>query len=260
MSTPSGFTSGYAPVNGLSIYYESAGTCNNGSAPLLILHGAFGTLNDFHPLMTALAPHRRVLALEHQAHGRTADIDRPLSHQQLAEDAAAFLTYLNIPQADIFGYSLGGRAAQYLAIRHPLLVRRLVIAASWYAAVGLRPEILKGFWEISMEQMRGTKYEEVYKRLAPDPQGFPRLVEKMRDMNRNMVDIPEEQARGIMAPMFVVVGDSDYVTLEHAIKMFRLSAGPDVSQLAVLPETSHEGIVDRSCWIAGMVEEFLGRV
>ncbi|KAF8243848.1 alpha/beta hydrolase fold protein [Wilcoxina mikolae CBS 423.85] len=264
MSAPEGFTSGYVPVNGLSIYYEERGT---GGVPLLMLHGAFCTISDLRTQMTHLSKTRRVLALEYQAHGHTADIpSRPLTYHQLADDCAAFLSALKIPQADIYGYSLGGGIAEHLAIRHPEVVRKLVLASTSYSTAGFPAEMLAGLKEMTYERMAGSRYETEYQRVAPDPEGFKGLVERIRELNNGMIDIPEEEVRGIKADTFVLVGDADVVRTEHVVEMFKLRGGGQIgdmmglskAQLAVLPGTSHVGMMERK-WVAEMVEEFLER-
>jgi pimeloyl-ACP methyl ester carboxylesterase len=231
-----------------------------------VLHGAFCTINDLRSQMVPLSKHRRVIALEYQGHGRTADIDRPLSYTQLADDAAAFLKQLNIPVADIFGYSLGGAIALHLAIRHPSLVRKLIIVSSSFSPSGFPPEVLAALHEFSAAQLAGSRFETEYKRLAPHPERFENLVEKVSALNKTMKAIPEEDLRDIKAPTFVLVGDSDYVTTEHAVEMFKLRGGGVVadfvalpkSQLAIIPATSHLGMMERP-WVAEMIEEFLER-
>src|SRR5215207_5065277 len=137
---PTPIQSGYAPINGLQMYYEIHGS---GGVPLLLLHGSLGSLEMFRPLLPALTQNRQVIAVDQQAHGRTADIDRPLRYEQLADDAAAFLRYLDLDRADVFVFSMGATAAWQLAIRHPELVRKLVGAIS-YTNDGIYPEVLTG--------------------------------------------------------------------------------------------------------------------
>ncbi|KAI5812796.1 alpha/beta hydrolase fold protein [Pyronema omphalodes] len=261
MFTAEAPTAGYCPVNGLSIYYESLGT---GGVPLLMLHGAFCTINNLRSQMVSLASNRRVIAIESQGHGRTADIDRPFSYSQLADDAAAVLRYLEIPVADIYGYSVGGGVALNLTIRHPELVRKLVIASSSYSPDGFLEGMLQGLKDLSMQHMGGSSYETEYKRTAPNPDGFPGLVEKIKELNVNMKPISEEDIRGITAPTFVLIGDSDLIRVEHAYEMFKLRGGgvnADMvglpqAQMAVIPGTGHEGMMERR-WVAEMIDEFL---
>ncbi|KAI5783418.1 alpha/beta hydrolase fold protein [Pyronema domesticum] len=263
MPTTEAHTCGYCPVNGLSIYYESLGT---GGVPLLMLHGAFCTITNLRAQMVSLAKSRRVIAIESQGHGRTADIDRPLSYPQLADDAAGVLWHLEIPVADIYGYSAGGGIAQHLTIRHPELVRKLVIASSCYSPEGFPEEVLKGLKNLSMEHMGGSSYEIEYKQIAPDPEGFPGLVERIKELNISMKPIPEEDIRGIQAPTFVLMGDSDVIRAKHVYEMFKLRGGgvnADMvglpqAQLAVIPGTSHKGMMERP-WVAEMIDEFLQR-
>lgn len=216
--------------------------------------------------MTVLSSKRRVIALEYQGHGRTADIDRALSYTQLADDCAAFLSALSIPVADIYGYSLGGAIALHLAIRHPEVVRKLVLASTSYSMAGFPPDMLAGLKEMKVEHMAGSKYETEYKRVAPNPDGFEGLVGRIKELNTGMKDIPEEDVKAIKAPTFVLVGDADIIRAEHVVEMFKLRGGGQVgdmvglpkAQLAVVPGTSHVGMMERR-WVAEMVEEFLER-
>ena len=142
---------GYAPVNGLQMYYEIHGS---GGVPLVILHGAFGTVDMFGPLVPPLAEKRQVITVEMQGHGRTADIDRPLTYEQLADDVAALVQYLGIAEVDVFGYSMGGFTAQQVAIRHPELVRKLVVASASFNREGVYPEVWAGIEALVTRALR----------------------------------------------------------------------------------------------------------
>jgi pimeloyl-ACP methyl ester carboxylesterase len=259
---------GYAPVNGLQMYYEVHGS----GAPLLLLHGAYMTIDGMGPLLEGLARTRQVVALEQQAHGRTADADRPITYEQMADDTAALARHLGIEQADVVGYSMGGGVALQLAIRHPDVVRKLVVASAGYRYDGMPPEALEVFPSISPEMFAGSPIEQEYLRTAPNPDDFPKLVEKLKTLDTTDFAWPEEDIRAIAAPTMIVVGDSDGVRLEHAVELFRLRGGgvmgdlaglPD-SQLAVLPGTTHyvppgSGMLDRSEWLLAMIPPFLER-
>ena len=181
----------------------------------------------------------------------------------MADDTAAVLEHLGLDQADVVGYSMGGGVALQLAIRHPALVRRLVVASASFRSDGMPAEALATFPSITPELFAGTPIEEAYLRTAPNPGDFPRLVEKMKQLDTTPFAWPEEDIRAIAAPTLIVLGDSDGVRLQHAVEMFRLRgggvmgdlAGLPKSQLAVLPGTSHfvppgSGLLDRAtgCW------------
>jgi pimeloyl-ACP methyl ester carboxylesterase len=257
---------GYAPIGDLRMYYEIHGE----GRPLLLLHGAYMSIDLMGPLLGELARGRRVIAAEMQGHGRTADIDRPVSYEAMADDSAGLLRHLGIESADVFGYSMGGGTAIQLAIRHPELVRRLVVASAGYSSDSMHPEALAMFPTITPELFAGSPIEQEYQRLAPDPAGFPKLVERLKELDTTEFAWPEEDVRNIAAPTLIVLGDSDGVRLEHAVQMFRLRgggvmgdlSGMPASQLAVLPNTSHfvppgHGLLDRTEWLMALVPPFL---
>jgi pimeloyl-ACP methyl ester carboxylesterase len=253
---------GYAPVNGLNMYYEIHGA----GQPLVLLHGAMGTIDMFGELLPSLAETRQVIAIEQQAHGRTADIDRPLRYEQMADDTAAALRHLNIDNADVFGYSLGGGVAWQLAIRHPEVVRKLVVGSATYNNDGLYPEVLAGLETMfTPEAFAGSPIEAAYARVAPNPDDFPTLVVKVQRLTREFVGWPPEAVRAIAASTLIIIGDSDIIRPEGAAELFRLRgggvpgdlAGLPNSQLAVLPGTTHAGLVERSDWLLSMVPAFL---
>jgi pimeloyl-ACP methyl ester carboxylesterase len=253
--------SGYASVNGLEMYYEIHGA----GRPLVLLHGALMTIEGFKELLPSLAVTRQVIAVEQQAHGRTADIDRPLRYEQMADDTVALLRQVGIEQADFFGYSMGGGIALQIAIRHPGLVRRLVVAAANYDPAGYYPEVLEGIQDLKPEDFAGSPWLEAYARVAPNPEDWPALLARIKDLDLWFEGWPREDIASIAAPALVIVGDSDVVRPEHAVEMFRLLgggvpgdlAGLPRSRLAVLPGTTHVTLVDRADWLTAMVTEFL---
>jgi pimeloyl-ACP methyl ester carboxylesterase len=251
----------YAEVNGLEMYYEIHGT----GFPLVVLHGAFMTIGAMGTLVPALAETRQVIAVELQGHGHTADIDRPFSYEQMADDVAAIIRHLGFEQADVYGYSLGGGAALQLAMRHPELVRKLVVASASSTSEGAHPEVWAGIEQITPELFAGTPWKEEYDRVAPNPDAFPALVEKMKQLDSQPFAWPADEIRAIPAPTMVVIGDSDGTTPEHAVELFRLRgggvfgdlAGLPSARLAILPGTTHVGLIDRADWLAPMIAEFL---
>jgi pimeloyl-ACP methyl ester carboxylesterase len=251
---------GYAPVDGLEMYYEIHGR----GEPLVLLHGAFGAIDLWGSILTTLAESHQVIAVELQGHGHTADLDRPLSYEQMADDVAALLEHLGIEQADIVGYSMGGNTGMQLAIRHPELVRKLVAISANYRSDGYYPELLAGLQMMTTEIFVGSLEEAAYLRHAPNPEDFPVLVEKQKVLPQDFA-WPEEDVAAITAPTLLIYADSDIIRPEHAVELFRLLGGgvsgltglPD-SQLAVIPGTTHATIVLAGAdqWLP-MVEAFL---
>ncbi len=252
----------YADVHGLKMYYEIHGEGH----PLVLLHGAFSAIGtSFGKLLPDLARERQVIAVEMQGHGHTADIDRPLRYEQLADDIAALLTQIGIEKADIFGWSLGAGVALQTAIRHPEVVRKLVLASVTYNRGGLYPELLAGIENSKPEDLVGTPFYEEYIRIAPNPQDFPRLFAKQQQLDGEMQDWPVEAIRAIKVPTLLIIGDSDIIRPEHTVELFRLLGGGVIgdlvglprSQLAVLPGTTHVILVDRAEWLLSMIPTFL---
>jgi pimeloyl-ACP methyl ester carboxylesterase len=256
---------GYASVNGLEMYYEIHGS----GEPLVVLHGAYMTIETMGVIVPSLAETRQVIALELQGHGHTADIDRPLSYEQMADDVTALLEEIGIEKADVFGFSMGGGVALQLAIRHPEVVHKLVVASASYTSDGMHPQLLEMIPTITPESFAGSPMEETYLRTAPNPDDFPNLVAKLKRLDMEPFAWPPEDIRGIEAPTLIVIGDSDAIRLEHAVEMFRLLgggvmgdlAGLPKSQLAVLPGTTHfvppgSGVLDRADWLVAMIGEF----
>ncbi len=252
----------YVEVNGLKMYYEIHGT----GRPLVLLHGAFSAIGtSFGNVLPELAKTRRVIAFEMQAHGHTADIDRPLSMEQMADDTAAALQQLGIENADLFGYSLGAGIALQVAIRHPEVVRKLVLASVTYNKSGLHPGLMEGLAEMKPEMMFGSPWHEEYMRIAPRPEDFATLFAKKTQMDREIQDLPAEAIEAIEAPTLLIIGDSDIVRPEHAVEMFRLLgggvmgdlAGLPRSRLAILPGTTHVTLLERADWLVSMIGAFL---
>ena len=256
----------YAEVNGLSMYYEIHGT----GEPLILLHGAYMTIDAMGEVVPELAKTRQVIAVELQGHGRTADIDRPLSYEQMADDVAALVDHVGIEDTDIFGYSMGGGVALQVAIRHPDIVRKLVVASVSYTSDGMHPELLAMFPTITPEVFAESPIEEAYLRIAPNPDDFPTLVAKLKRLDMEPYAWPPEDIQGISAPTLFIIGDSDAIRPEHAVELFRLLgggvpgdlAGLPKSQLAVLPGTTHfvppgSAVLDRAGWLLPMIGEFL---
>src|SRR5688500_8664171 len=170
---------GYVSVNGLEMYYEIHGT----GQPLVLLHGAFSAIGtSFGALLPELAKTRQVIGLELQAHGRTADIDRPLSLEQMADDTASALLHVWIDQADIIGYSMGAAVTLQVTIRQPQMVRKLVFASASFSADGVHPVLMEGLGEMTPDMMFGSQWHDEYMRIAPDPDHFATFFAKKTQM------------------------------------------------------------------------------
>jgi pimeloyl-ACP methyl ester carboxylesterase len=219
----------YATVNGLKMYYEVHGT----GQPLVLLHGAFGWATAY----PTLAKDRQVIAIELQGHGHTADIDRPLTYEQMADDTAALLRHLKVEQADFFGYSMGGTVGLAVAIRHPKLVRKLAINGSHFGRIedAYDPESFKQFKSLPPD-FAPAILKEPYDKVAPDPKQWPALVAKVKKMGLEFKGFAREDLKAINAPVLVTLGDRDGVRLEHAVELFRLLPN---AELAVFPGADH---------------------
>jgi pimeloyl-ACP methyl ester carboxylesterase len=249
-------------VSDLELYHEIQGE----GRPLVLLHGALSTIGtSFGSVMPLLAKSHRLIAIEQQAHGHTPDVDQPMSYRQMAEDTVALLRGLDVEAADFFGYSMGSGIALEIAIRHPEMVRKLVLASLTFNADGFHPGTQEQIEEADPAALDGSVFQLAYAEVAPDPAGWRGLVAKVNALDRDFDGWPAEVIESIEAPTLVIIGDSDIVRPEHAVELFRLrgggvegdSAGLPDSQLAILPGTTHLGIVDRADWLASMVTRFL---
>jgi pimeloyl-ACP methyl ester carboxylesterase len=258
----------YADINGLKMFYEIQGPADRAAVPLVLLHGAISaTGTSFGQLPGRLAQARPVVAVEQQGHGRTADIDRPMSVQAMADDTLALLASLGIGQADLFGYSLGAGIALNIITRHPAAVRKAVLASVAYDKAGFHPEMLRppdsAESAAAPETDLQLPFEQEYRTLAPHPENWPALLAKVQAME--LPEITSQAISAINVPILLIIGDSDIVTPEHAVGMFRLLGGgvlgdlapmPAV-QLAVLPGTSHIGVTGRADMLMTMIPPFL---
>ncbi|HEX7330526.1 MAG TPA: alpha/beta hydrolase [Pyrinomonadaceae bacterium] len=257
-------TTGYAPVNGLKMYYEIHGS----GEPVVLLHGSFMAIsNNFHwtEWIGELSKTRKVIAIEMQGHGRTADIKRDFSYDYLADDVAALLDYLKIPSADVIGYSLGGGVALNCAIRHPDKVRKVVSISAVFRQDGWIKEGLDAFPQLTAETFKGTPFEADYKRLSPTPNEFPNFIKRVISIDLKPHDFGADKLKATKAPMFFIHGDADGVRLDHIAEMYRLKGGEvhgdmrphSASRLAILPDTTHVTLMNRWQTIIPMVNDFL---
>ncbi|MNQ34711.1 2-hydroxymuconate semialdehyde hydrolase [compost metagenome] len=246
---------GYAPVNGLRIYFEIHGVAHPTQPPLVLLHGGGDTiLTSFGQILPVLARARQVIAFEQQGYGHTADIaDRPFSFEQSADDTAALLEHLHIEKADLFGFSNGGTIALQVAIRHPQAVRKLVLASALVTRDGAYPWLWDAMAKARLENMP-QELQEAYLKVAPRPENLRLFHDKAARRMRDFKDIPAAAIRSIAAPTLVVIGDADVIRPEHAVEMFRLLPH---AQLAVLPGTDHMQVTARVEWLVPMIRGFL---
>jgi pimeloyl-ACP methyl ester carboxylesterase len=255
--------SGYAPVNGLQMYYEIHGS---GQTPLLLLHGGLFDIDlQFGELIPSLAATRQVIATDFQGHGRTNDIDRPLSSADLASDVVGLLQHLDVPRADVFGFSVGGGVALGLAIRHPELVRKLIVSSVSFHPDGDRPENTEAVGEMTVDMIAGTPMEQSYRAKSPHPDRLQGLLDKLGAFDADVTGWSDDDIRGIAAPTLITVGDADAVKLEHAVRFLQLRGGDvngdfvgvPASQLAVFPGTTHFFGLARTDLVRDVVLTFL---
>ena len=248
-------------VNGMQMYYEVSGDGD----PLIVLHGAYMNIPSMGAIIPKLAETHKVYALELQGHGRTTDIDRPITYPNLADDVAAFMDAVGLEKADVFGYSMGAAAGLQLAIRHPEKVNKLVAASGAYDAEGWQPEFKAFIPTMTVEMFLDMPFAEEYRRLAPDAEGFRALVEKLIALEHEPMAW-EEDVRAMKTPVLIITGDADVATLEHSVAMFRLLGGGVMgdmgkplppSRLAVMPATSHTAVINQPDLLHAFIEPFL---
>jgi pimeloyl-ACP methyl ester carboxylesterase len=244
------------------MYYEIHGQ----GEPVVLLHGAFMAITDeWVDWINELAKTRKVIAVEMQGHGRTADIKREMTVENLSDDVAALLDHLKIQRADIIGYSLGGCVALQTAVRHPEKVRKVVSISAWIRSEGWVTDPREFWSNFTWEMMKGTPAEVGYKKLNPNPNGFPGFFDHLKATAMRPYDIGTDKFRATTAPMFFIHGDADGVRLDHIAEMYRLKGGdvhgdmrpnPD-SRLAILPNTTHVTLMNRMSTIVPMINDFL---
>ena len=271
-TTPS--RSGHLVINGLNLYHEVYGELGaSKSPPLLLVPGAFMATDSMASWVSAFVDKRPVIIFDQQGHGRTPDTSRTMSYEQFADDAAALLRALKVERADVMGYSQGGGVALQLALRHPLLVDKLVVMSATYRKDGWYPSVLQGIESLRANAFAGTSVEALFKEHTPDAAAFDAYVEKMKVLNSNDQSLSDADVSSISAHTMIIVGDADGVKPEHAVALFRLRGGGDedaaatgtlrgvpVARLLILPSTSHIGIAAESPAVVPMVTAFLDDV
>jgi len=262
--------SSLATTQDLRIHYEIHGRLDGPRTPLLVLHGAYMSADAMAPFVSAFARTRPVIVMDMRGHGRTGDAPGPLTYEAMADDAAAVLDSAGVTKVDLFGYSMGGGAAIQLAIRHPARVGKLVTASASTRLDALYPEVAQGIAQITPDMLGKIRVE--YERLAPRPEDFPRLVDKLKALDAAPFDW-DASFRRLRHPTMIVMGDYDVLATEHAVEMFRMRGGgdpalaaqgillkPPAARLLVLPATSHIGVVAEAEAVAGFVTPFLDEV
>ena len=248
-------------VNGMEMYYEVSGE----GTPLVVLHGAYMNIVSMGAIIPKLAEHHKVYALEFQGHGRTTDVDRPITYPNLADDVAAFMDAVGLKQADVFGYSMGAVAGLQLAIRHPEKVGKLVSASGGYAADGWQPEFKAFIPQMNVEMFASMPFEAEYRKLAANPDGFKALAQKLIDLEKQPMAYGDD-VKALKTPVLIITGDADVATLEHSVAMFKLLGGGMMgdmgkplaaSRLAVLPATSHTAVITQVDLLSAFTEQFL---
>ena len=197
-------------VNGMQMYYEVSGK----GEPLVVLHGAYMNIPTMGTIIPKLAKTHTVYALEFQGHGRTTDIDRPITYQNLADDVAAFMDAVGLTKADVFGYSMGAGAGLQLAIRNPAKVNKLVTASVAYDLAGWQPEFTAFIPQMKVEMILAMPFAKDYRKLAADPDGFPKLAEKLIALEKEPMAW-EADVKALKTPVLIITGDADVATLEH---------------------------------------------
>ena len=248
-------------VNGMRMYYEVSGRGD----PLVVLHGAYMNIPEMGAIIPLLAKTHRVYAVELQGHGRTTDIDRPITYPAMADDVAAFMDSVGLASADVFGYSMGAEVGLQLAIRHPAKVRKLVAASAAYDLRGWQPAFTEAIPTMTVEMIVGMPFAADYRKLAPNPNGFPELARKLIALEKEPMAW-EEDVKKIKLPVLIISGDADVMTLEHSVALFRLLGGGvmgdmgkplSTSRLAIMPATSHTAVITQPDLLHAFIEPFL---
>ncbi|WP_026621259.1 pimeloyl-ACP methyl ester carboxylesterase [Ensifer sp. WSM1721] len=248
-------------VNGMEMYYEVLGEGD----PLIVLHGAYMNIPSMGAIIPKLAETHKVYALEFQGHGRTTDIDRPITYPNLADDVAAFMDAVGVEKAGVFGYSMGAAAGLQLAIRYPEKVNKLAAASVAYDAEGWQPAFKAFIPQMTVEMFVNMPFAEEYRKLAANPDGFPALVKKLIALEHEPMAWGAD-VKALKTPVLVITGDADVATLEHSVALFRLLGGGvmgdmgkplPASRLAVMPATSHTAVIGQTELLHAFIEPFL---
>jgi pimeloyl-ACP methyl ester carboxylesterase len=249
-------------VNGMQMYYEVSGEGD----PLVVLHGSAMNIPMMGEIIPKLAETNKIYALELQGHGRTTDIDRPITYPNLADDVAAFMDAVGLERADVFGYSMGAMTGLQLTIRHPEKVDRLIFLSGAYDFEGWQPAFKEFIPQATVDMFtEAPLLVEQHRKLSPNPAGFVKLAEKLIQLEKEPMAWGAD-VKAIKTPVLIITGDADGATLEHSVEMFRLLGGgvmgdmgkplPE-SRLAILPATSHTAAITQVDLLMGFIEPFL---
>lgn len=250
-AVPAATKNGHVMANGVNYYYEIRGT----GEPLLLLHGGLGQIEMFGPVLGMLAAERQVISVDLHGHGRSSLGDRPISLTDMGDDMAVILKELGFEQVDAMGYSMGGGVAFRLAVQHPEMVRRLALVSAGFAQDGFFPEMLPMQAQVSAamaDMMKGTPMYESYAAVAPNPEDFPELLDRMGEMMRKPYNFADD-VKTLKMPVMLVYGDSDMYRPEHIVEFYKLLGGGlkdagwmrehmSQNRLAILPNQTHYDI------------------
>jgi pimeloyl-ACP methyl ester carboxylesterase len=254
--------SGYAPVNGIKVYYEVYGE----GKPIVLLHGAFYTIQmNWAQLIPELSKTRKVIAIELQGHGHTPYSDRKMDFPTLASDVEGVMNYLKIDSADVAGYSMGGSVAYQLTIQSPKRVKKLVIISSTYKSSGWLPVVSGAFKSFKPEFFNNTPFQTAYDAVAPDKTKWTKYVEQMIAFAGTSFDMGDANIAKISSPVLIISGDNDGLDKVELMKTYQLLGGgvaADLapmpkSHLAVVPSQTHVGLMMQTKTIAGYLDDFL---
>lgn len=259
---------GYATIDGLKVYYEIHGGPLAGRTPFVLLHGGMMTIETAFPdgFLTRLARVRPLIAIEQQGHGHTADREANPSLERMTADTAGVLAHLGVKQAHFVGHSLGGMIAMNMAVRRPDLARTVSAISVSYNLEGYQPELAKlqrdpthqpspDLVAILPTEADFASWQASYRRTAPDPTAFERVLTKTNAMLSAWTGWTPDQLRAVKTPTLLAIGDNDFVRVDHADEMARLIPG---AQLAVLPDTTHMNILTRGAWLEPMIAARIG--
>lgn len=255
--------SGYAPVNGIRMYYEIHGAGRSGGVPLVLLNGGGATIDvTYSRVLPIFASHRMVIALEEQGHGRTSDRKKPFRAETSADDVSALLKYLKVAQADVMGFSNGAGVAMEMAIRHPGQVHKLVFASYFTRKSGAQPQ----FWDFMKKaDFAGMPQilKDAFLKVNPDEDALKNMCAKDIERMQHFKDIPDKDVRAIHTPTLIIIGDRDVVRPEYAVKLSHMISN---SRLMILPGGHGEYLGEMLAakagshapeYTAGFIEEFL---
>ncbi len=261
---------GYAAVEGGRIHYQVYGDLNSGRTPLLVIHGSFMSADSMAPFIAPFVASRPVIAIDARGHGRSGDLPGGITYELLADDGAAVLRALNVRQADVLGYSMGATAALFMAVRHPEVTGKQIILAGTARRDGWYPEVLQAMAQATPAAFAGSPIEAEYRRLSPTPDAFATFVWEVLALEAVNYAASNDAIRAIDDKTMIILGDADGVQLDHAIELFRLRGGGDRqaaaqgmirgaprARLAILPATSHVGLMSEAQRIAELAIPFL---